>query len=302
MKLSTIFVVASVSCAVAIKKKHRAKVTPQDISSCTSHVKKFLTGQSSVRASIEAAVDHCALEHRNDDENWICKHYGEGLENAFATEPESRMFTAEDFCYKSEAYMIDLRGATRVANVGSGPLMNFHISPSCEHKVAATFNNGSSTMDAQKAPELWYMMCMNQECAHLLPSKTRWCRTTHQPSHNVNVCDAARKFVQDGVNVIGLEEQMTATELCNVYADFVKEMGHDVQSYQRVVHSDTHGAVPVPDDAARALGSSQMVNNAGSHHLRDNSGHHSSAVRAVGALRDVAAAICLLASAITVTS
>jgi len=98
---------------------------------------RFVSGAMLPERLVEAAKDHCALSKQIGDRNYVCPHFQEGLEGAFGTQPADRKFTAEDFCWLTETYFIELRGAARVPNMGSGPLINFHIADSCTPAVTS---------------------------------------------------------------------------------------------------------------------------------------------------------------------
>lgn len=91
--------------------------------------------------------------------------------------------------------------------------------------------------------------------------------TVIQPS--IAVCDALRTFANDEVSVLGSGD-MTAGEVCDIYGEFVKEMGINVEAYEHVMHKDTAHRLPAPDDHMRALQSANLVNDANARSLRDN--------------------------------
>jgi len=110
---------------------------------------------------------------------------------------------------------------------------------------------------------------MNQDCAHFLPSRTRWCRTQRQPTHSVMVCDAARTYALGEVRSRAAD-MMSPDEICAMYGAFVRAMGVDVDAYEHVMHEGRVSKVPVPDDKARTLLSAQLVNDASAHYIRDH--------------------------------
>lgn len=245
----------------------KSKVTPEDIEMCMEHATQFVQGSLYPTQLIEKAKDHCALSKQIGDKNYVCPHFEEGLEGAFSTQPADRKFTAEDFCWLSETYFIELRGAARVPNMGSGPLINFHIAETCVPAVTSAFAP-DKVLSTEHVPDFWYAMCVNQDCAHFLPSRTRWCDVERDPTHSIVVCDSLRTFAKDEVSVLGSGD-MTPKEVCDVYGEFVKEMGINVEAYEHVMHKDTRHRMPTPDDHLRALQSANMVNEANAHTLRD---------------------------------
>jgi len=257
----------SLSVAMA---KAKSKVTPEDISMCMEHATQFISGEMLPARLIEAAQDHCAMSKQIGDKNYVCPHFQEGLEGAFSTQPADRKFNAENFCWLAETYFIELRGAARVPNMGSGPLINFHIADSCNPAVTSAFSPDTA-LSTEHVPDFWYAMCVNQDCAHFLPSRTRWCDVERDPTHSIVVCDALRTFAKDETSVLGSGD-MTPDEVCDVYGEFVKEMGINVEAYEHVMHKDTRHKMPIPDDHLRALQSANMVNEAQGHALRDGAG------------------------------
>lgn len=258
--------------------KAKSKVTPEDIEMCMEHASQFVKGKEYPGKLVEQAKDHCALSKQIGDKNYVCPHFQEGLEGAFSTQPADRKFSAEDFCWLSETYFIELRGAARVPNMGKGPLINFHIAESCIPAVTSAFAPDKA-LATEHVPDFWYAMCVNQDCAHFLPSRTRWCDVERDPTHSIVVCDALRTFAKDEVSVLGSGD-MSPEEVCDVYGEFVKEMGINVEAYEHVMHKDTRHRMPTPDDHLRALQSANMVNEANAHALRDNAGSHVQPVHA----------------------
>jgi len=299
----------SLDTAAAIVLRHNANASaaggrvvasPQDIASCTKYFDGIFDRPVNKDEAIEMAVDHCAVEHKEDDRNYVCVDFKEGLLAAFSEEHNSQEFSSKTFCEISEAYMIDSRGASRMENVGSGPLFNFKISSKCEPMVTAHFDpKGASFIESAEVPDLWYGICMNQDCGHYLPSRTRWCQFQMTPSHSVQVCEALLKFTTDVTKSQGAAS-MDAKAVCALYGDFVAATGHDVEAYEAIVHSDTVRRVPKPHDQARALQSSKLLNDAGGHHIRDNAGDpikRNGAARAASA--PLLAAVAAVLAAIT---
>lgn len=174
---------ANAGAISAATMRARAKVTPDDIEMCMEHASKFVEGSMIPSKIINAATDHCALSKQIGDKNYVCPHFQEGLEGAFSTQPADRKFDAEGFCWLAETHFIELRGAARVPNMGSGPLINFHIASSCTPAVVSAFAP-DKTLSTDHVPDFWYAMCVNQDCAHFLPSRTRWCDVDRDPTQH----------------------------------------------------------------------------------------------------------------------
>mmetsp|Transcript_108408 Transcript_108408/g.317162 ORF Transcript_108408/g.317162 Transcript_108408/m.317162 type:complete len:338 (-) Transcript_108408:96-1109(-) len=238
-----------------------------DFSACRATAAKFLDSPVPAARAIEKAMDFCALEGRILDSNYACPHFREAITRAL--EPGgAEALDAAAFCRATEAYVLSLRGAARVPRTGSGPLLGFRVSPACAGAVAAAFAPEARLASAS-VPDFWYAMCMNQDCAHFLPSRTRWCDIQRQPTHSATVCEAARRFALDEV-LVHETKTMSPEQICALYGEFVKEMGIDVDAYEHVMHNDSVRSLPVPDDQTRTLLSSQMVNDAKVHYIRDH--------------------------------
>lgn len=271
MKIITLVMpVLACTTASVIKASQQVKATPEDIAMCLSVAGGFLDGPVTKERAIEKATDHCAVDKRIDDKNYVCPHFKEGLKISFEPYDSDQEFTAQDFCEVAEQGSLDIRGAARLPGIGEGPLIEFRLAKTCASMVEATMKP-SKELESSKVPDFWYSMCLNQDCAHFLQSRTRWCSVSHPPTHSVNVCNAMRDFAKDEVSVLG-SGKMNSEQLCDMYAEFVKEMGENVEAYEHVMHIASEKRVPVPGDPARALQSSQLVNDAASHHIRDNQG------------------------------
>jgi len=242
----------------------------EDVAGCISHAKKFITNPVRKATAIERAMDHCALDKKLDDRNFVCPHYRELLEEAFRREHSMKEFGAQSFCDVAETYMQQLKSAARIPNMGKGSGLKFKVAKDCKLIVAASFAPAKK-LKAENAPDFWYALCMNQDCAHFLPSRTRWCTEDHQPTHSAAVCEAMRLYSRDEVTVIG-DKELDAEEVCGIYDEFVENAYINVEAYLHVVHGKKKHPVPTPGDKDRALQSARMKNEAGKHKLRDSAG------------------------------
>lgn len=246
----------------------RAAVTPEDIQSCMIVASRFIHGPKAPSTAVELAVDYCATHTTAEDRGRVCPHFLEAVVRSLEGLPEDMRITAESFCQIAEARMIEIRGATKVPRVGTGPMTNFRISETCAPMVREVMGS-QHTIPAAKAGEFWYLTCLNQDCAHFLPSRTKWCDIDQAPTHTAWVCDSARHYVEKHVAEKGAD--VNSSDMCNLYADFVKDSGIDVEAFEHVMHADTSNRIPqLDDEASKALRSSQLVNDAGSHELRDS--------------------------------
>lgn len=245
-------------------------VSTVDLNGCIANAEPFMTKEFTKHKAIERAMDHCALSKKVDDKNFVCPHYREVLNAAFRREPTDRLYSAESFCSVAEVYVHQLKSAAKVPNMGKGEGFKFKMSKDCEKIVLASLAP-QKKMPARSAPDFWYALCMNQDCAHFLPSRTRWCTQNHQPTHSASVCEAVRLFAHDEAAVFGPKE-MDADQVCEMYEEFVEDSHIDVEAYMHVVHGKENHPVPVPMNADRALKSAKMKHEAKMHGIRDQSG------------------------------
>lgn len=244
----------------------------EDIDGCVKEASKYIKKPMDKGAAIEKAMDHCALDKKVDDRNFVCPHFKEILTNAFARESTRKEFTVESFCDVAESYVFALKhGAAKIANLaGKGSGKDFEVSPDCEPIVVKTFKPETS-LPSTSVPDFWYALCMNQDCAHFLPSRTRWCTQTREPFHSAAVCEAIRTYARDEVIVVG-EKDLDAKEVCNIYDEFVEDSHINVEAYMHVMHGKEKHPVPSPVDRKRALDSARMKHEAGAHQIRDSAG------------------------------
>jgi hypothetical protein len=154
--------------------------------------------------------------------------------------------------------------------MGHGPLINFHVDKSCIPAVKSAFAPDVK-LSTEHVPDFWYAMCVNQDCAHFLPSRTRWCDVEEEPTHGIAVCDALRTFVTDEVQVLGAGD-VGPSEVCEMYGEFVKEMGINVEAYEHVMHRDSRHKMPLPESHDRALQSQSLQNRAKANQIKFGAG------------------------------
>jgi len=252
----------------------RGKVSVEDMASCVKQAKQFLSDDApkSKGMAIEAAIDHCALDKKVEDRNFVCPHYKSVLNGAFRRESTLKKYGPKSFCTVSETYVGQLKKAHKIPNVGDGAGDSFELSKSCKPTVLASLAP-EKKLTSGSAADFWYALCMNQDCAHFLPSRTRWCDEDHSPTHSQVVCEALRNYAKDETDIVSSKE-LDAEQVCSIYEEFVEDTHVNVQAYMVVTHGkvELEEKVPSPDDPKRALQSSQMKNEAGAHGLRDGSG------------------------------
>jgi len=255
--------------AVLFSTSEKAIVDPADMKRCVEKVSKFLKEPAKKSLAIDKATDDCAVAKMPKGANYVCPHVKDLLTAAF------RDFAGEmdaaKFCEMSEFHTLRMRGATRVPNIGRGSLLDYKIKKDCEPAVLGAMAP-SKKLKTGEVSDFWYSLCINQDCAHLLPSRTKWCKVDRAPTHGIEVCDLARKFAGEKASSYSKGDEIDAKGLCNLYDGFVDGVKADVESYDNYVHGRSRETVPVPDDDDRALNSAKMMNDASAHKLRDNSG------------------------------
>jgi len=187
--------------------------------------------------AVEAAANYCSSAAHVKDPGNLCPHFKEAVELALEHDQSAEKYDATAFCTSTEEYVGNLQGAARVPNTGSGPLLNFKVSPACESTVASAFAP-EKALDSASVPDFWYAVCNNQNCAHFLPSRTKWCNVQKPPTHSWMICNGVRKFAHDEAEVHE-GSKMTPKQICALYAEYVKEMGIDEDAYKKVMHHKT---------------------------------------------------------------
>lgn len=198
---------------------------------CEQVAFKFIDFPDIAGPTIKKAVHYC-----NQQKSSTCGHYQEVIERSLEREYDGRVYDAKTFCLATETYVAEMHGAARVPRVGRGTLTDFEISPTCEQTVAAAFAPHAG-LSSVSMPDFWYSMCLNQDCAHFLQSRTRWCELSKAPRHSVSVCEGVRKFAADEVAVHS-PTSMTPKQACELYGEYVQEMAEDVGVYLSVMHPD----------------------------------------------------------------
>lgn len=270
--------------------------TSKDV--CLDHAKVFVTKPMKKDQAIMRAMDHCALDKKVEDKNFVCPHYKEILTAAFRRESTTKLFDAKAFCGVTETYTSGLQGAHKIPGFGDGSGFNFVVSKDCKKTVLASFGKKKTKLPAKDAPDFWYALCMNQDCAHFLPSRTRWCTDNHAPTHSASVCEHMRNYVHDDAHVMekNLNQDLDADQVCKIYDDFVEDTHVNVEAYLHVVHGTKEHPVPSPENRARALQSAAMKNEAGKNRLRDGAGQPVKSGAAAKPLLILSSAIALWAS------
>lgn len=243
-------------------------------SGCVSHAENFIKKPEGKDRLVQRAMDHCAVDKKIEDKNFVCPHYRALLDAAFRRQSTTENFDSSSFCSVVETYVSEIKNAGRVPNVGKGDGFDFKLLKACKPTVEASFAKGQKSLPAKSAPDFWYALCMNQDCAHFLPSRTRWCTKSHSPTHAQSVCEAVRHFAHEDAHTMekNLNHELDADQICNIYDDFVESTHVNVEAYNHVVHGTENHPVPSPESKKRALDSAVMKNEASKNKLRDASG------------------------------
>lgn len=208
------------------------------VAHCEAYTRNFIHKPMTKDEAISKAVERCHMS-RKVGGNAVCGHYENVLNGAFKRQHGDRLYTAETFCEVSEQYVMHLNDAAEIPNMGKGSGHKFKLSKRCK-STAQNAMGASPRIPADDAANFWYSLCVNQDCAHFLPSRTRWCNANHEPTHSAQVCEAMRTFVNREVSKEE-EKDFDATQLCGMYKDFVKETHVEYKAYMDVVHD---GKVP----------------------------------------------------------
>mmetsp|Transcript_76042 Transcript_76042/g.163221 ORF Transcript_76042/g.163221 Transcript_76042/m.163221 type:complete len:283 (-) Transcript_76042:95-943(-) len=218
-------------------------------SGCTVLAGRFMYGPTAKETIIEQALSFCATDKKLDEAGGLCFHFMTAVEGALRRHAPGTELTPKAFCEDAEEYMFELRNAPRVA----------HLSPpgqiTCEDSVSKAIAPHSA-VTSKRVPDFWYAMCMNQDCAHFLPSRTRWCNVNHAPVLSATVCDDARIFIGKKVKA-QVAAEMGATQVCSLYKDFVKEMALEVNAWERVTSRAV--SAPIRSGAPQSVGGASLL-------------------------------------------
>lgn len=271
-------------------------VLPEDQEQCVAKMQEVIKKPVRKVNAIEKATDDCALDYKIDSRNFVCPHVRHLLTEAFTGFPNLGKMSAKQFCDISEFHVLRMRGTTRVPNIGSGSILDFKVGAECKPTVLGALQPRTD-LGKSEVGDFWYSLCINQDCAHFLPSRTKWCRVDRMPTHGVEVCELAREFATKEMSN-SAKEKLDAGELCGLYDKYVDVVKEDIEAYDHYVHGQSREHVPSPKDAPRSLQSSKLLNDAAAHYLRDNDGTpvkpHRSAASPVAATTALALALMAL--------
>jgi len=210
----------------------------EDVEGCNKTLNRYFTAQhpTTKEAVTRMMVDSCYRNVPVDSRPVICPHLERVLTDSLWKVSPLEMLSPEVVCERTEAHLSELQGVARVPRVGSGRIHTFETKKTCEPTVEAALD-GASTILSPNVPNFWYALCLNQDCAHMLPSRTKWCNTSRTPTHSAAVCAAARTFVLRTVESKP-PYSMRPVEVCSLFSEFHKEMATDVAAYRNRVHGD----------------------------------------------------------------
>jgi hypothetical protein len=228
------------SAALTDSTAHRGSVTPEDMAKCEQFMASLYTTPMPKKRILPKIVRKCRRDRSIEDARKVCPHLGAALAFTMDDVPEDEELTPGLFCIYAEERMERLEGAVHVPNMGSGALANSEVSPQCVPTVEAVLGM-DGMLKTDHLPDFWYALCMNQDCAHFLPSRTKWCDTAREPTHSAMVCEAARgfaKFKIGGRRLFGMRppEDMKSDQICDLYSNFVEEVGMDLKTWNAIAH------------------------------------------------------------------
>jgi len=230
-------------------------------------------GQITSLHAIEKAQDYCALTYKPEDNNYVCTHFRKFLDHAFHLFPEDQTVTVRQFCKETENHALSMQQqVTKLEDVGNGNILNFKVSEKCPPAIAEAIHP-KKALPKEEVADFWYAFCVSQDCAHFLPSRTRWCNINlPHPRHSIEVCQMAREYAK--VDMASYpEKEVPPADICSIYMGYVEEVRLTLEAYEHVMYGDTREKIPVPKDPVRALTSSRLVNQAAKNHIRDHSAH-----------------------------
>lgn len=227
---------------------------------CVSVARRFIIGPKRPKRIIQRAVDFCALTLQDEDRARICPHFREAVSMALRQQSRTAQFDPELFCALAEARSAESASAADIPNLGRGPLQSFQLDARSCAQAAADVVRPAETVPASEAAEVWYTLCMGQDCGADLPSQSKDCNVSRTPTHPRWVCQAAQKFVGQHAGAASVDGEIGPTALCQIHARFVRELAVDIAAYSFVMHARPAERVTPPE--AKALLASQLLNDA----------------------------------------
>lgn len=221
----------------------RGAVTPEEMAKCEQFMSNLYTEPMTKKRWLPKIVRRCRRDKAIEDARKVCPHLGAALAFTMDDVPEDEKLSAGEFCTLAEERIEGLEGAFHVPNMGSGDTVNFQVSPQCGPTVEAVLGT-EGLLKTEHLPDFWYALCMNQDCAHFLPSRTKWCDTARPPTHSAMVCEAARGFAKFKIgrrrilDRLRTPEEMKSDQICSLYANFEEEVGMDLKTWKAVAHGE----------------------------------------------------------------
>jgi len=237
---------------------------------CLEVAGKFIQRPRTVEDIKHAAVDYC-VKHTGNKDKYICANFRDAVDLSLRDLTDDSTLTKEAFCALTEARMHEAFGATLVPNMGKGELVDFKVDKEACQDLAAKAMHGKGHLHREDAGDIWHTMCLQQDCGSMLPSRSKDCHVDRAATHNAWVCEAAMRHMK--VSSKHRERQdISAPDLCDMYDQFVGDLGVCVEAYVFVLHKGDREHLPPPEQAERAIMSSQLIHDAGGRSLKAGEG------------------------------
>jgi len=246
-------------------------VAPKVLKECELVAKRFVQDAKAAENIPNFAIDYCTATSAEKKMQYVCVEFRDAISMILEDVPPDTMLTAESFCHIAETRVAEAGRAVHVPRIGTGPLHDFDIAHTCINMTRGVLGGDHKPVARGEAGDVWYNICLNQDCAHHLPSRSKWCDVDRAPTHSAWVCESSRRHMHTSAKKRETEK-ISASELCGLYDKFVDELNVDVDAYHFVMHSGNATHVPVPGQEERALTSSQLHNDKGGRDLQRESG------------------------------
>jgi len=207
---------------------------------CEAYAMEWLSAPATKEQVKDKANAACQMDQ--DIKQGACARYGKLIDRAFHYKHSKDVFSSKDFCTIMEAYVQQMDNANKVPYMGKGEGADFKLDKTC--KIAARKSMApNDDLPAESAPNFWFALCMHQDCAHFLPSRSRFCTVSHEPTHSASVCDALRTFVEEHLDLTHHTHtsHVKEDELCSMYDGFVETTHSEREAYMHVVHGEMPG-------------------------------------------------------------
>jgi hypothetical protein len=234
---------------------------------------------TTVSMLVERGTDYCALKE-SADKKYFCKYFADFITTAFAQSHPDAKVTAASFCKTAEDHAgrmgteLEALAGWDLTELGFGEAGEEAWEEACVNPVKAAMAPDASVAK-DKVADFWYLFCIHyHDCETAIPSRTKWCHSSHAPVISAKTCELLRADVVD-LTVVKPQDSYTAENLCSWFLGFAGQEAFSLEAYEYVMYdiSANKSLIPVPGKPEHALTWSRLTNGANGNWIRDHSAH-----------------------------